>query len=376
MADVKWIDREALSRGPEYPLHQRLKNAILCKIKDSTLIPGDLLPPEIELASLYGVSRTTMRRALSELAKDGFLERTPGKGTFVKQSNSSNLEVVALICPFHQSYMNKLASGITKGLKSEGYELIIRDSEHDLELEAREIESVINMKVQGIILWPTNSKASGANPRSIELLSRTSHPSVIVDQYIDGLDTVTTDHYGGGYLLGKHLAANGYSRMAFVTNHLTLPTSVRARWEGFQEALYHNELRPAANSLFTGWPNDFEHWLKTFRPDALFCATDFIAVEVISYLNKAGIRVPEEIAVVGYDDIPSASSMLPPLTTVHQDFYAVGLSVASLLKRRIRKPSAPSKHVTLPVEVQVRASCGTQFAREAPVAVDDLSAGG
>lgn len=362
MTDLTWIDREALMREPNQPLYQRLKRAILQNIEDGTLCPGDGLPPEIELASLYAVSRTTMRRALSELTEEGFLQRIPGQGTFIRQSNPSSLEVVALICPFHQSYMNRLAAGITKGLKSDGYELIIRDSELDLELEARHIESVINTKVKGIILWPANSKISGANPRSIKLLSEAPHPSVIVDQYTDGLDTVTTDHYGGGYLLGKHLAANGYERMALVTNHLSLPTSVKARWEGFQEALYHSELEPLANSLFTGWPNGFHEWLEGFRPDALFCASDFIAVEVIGYLSKAGIRVPEDIAVVGYDDIPSASSMIPPLTTVRQDFYAVGLSVARLLKRRIQNPSVPYQHVTLPVEIQVRASCGSRKA--------------
>ena len=360
-------------REPDQPLYQRLKRAILQNIEDGTLCPGDSLPPEIELASLYAVSRTTMRRALSELTEEGFLQRVPGQGTFVRQSNPSSLEVVALVCPFHHSYMNRLAAGITKGLKSEGYELIIRDSELDLELEARQIESVINTKVKGIILWPANSKVSGTNPRTIELLSKTSHPSVIVDQYIDGLDTVTTDHYGGGYLLGKHLTENGYERMALVTNHLSLPTSVQARWQGFQEALYHGDLEPLPHSLFTDWPNGFHDWLKSFRPDALFCASDFIAVEVIGHLGKAGIRVPEDIAVVGYDDIPSASSMIPPLTTVRQDFYAVGLSVARLLKRRIQNPSAPYKHVTLPVEVKVRTSCGSRKAHGASIATGVLS---
>src|SRR5690606_19925495 len=101
-------------------------------------------------------------------------------------------------------------------------------------------------------------------------------------------------------------------------------------------------------------------WLNAERPDALLCANDMTALSILKRLSEVGISVPQQIAVVGYDDGPMAGSTSPPLTSVHQDFRAMGQSAGRLLVERIRAPHRLPRHICLPVQLTVRESCGAR----------------
>lgn len=359
-----WSDARYLTALDGIPLHEQLRTILRDKMKRGLLQPGDMLPREIELALAYGVSRTTARRALLDLVQEGLLRRVPGKGTYVQQGRSTELRAIALICPFLQWYMTDLIEGIERAARSEGYELVVRNSQKRADVEARQIEEVTQMAVAGVILWPKTPEFAASPSQAVKELLSGPTPVVVVDQTAAGVDSVTADNFGGAYLLGQHLLQLGRTRIGFVVHHTRLPITLQARWEGLVEALHNVGGESAEALLFDGWSDRerFLTWFAKEHPDALFCANDFIALEVLGMLAQRGVSVPGDVAVVGFDDIPLAASIFPPLTTVWQDFRSIGQSAGRLLVDRIRTPSRPAKHITLPVQLRVRASCGTRVA--------------
>ncbi|HET7559770.1 MAG TPA: GntR family transcriptional regulator, partial [Limnochordia bacterium] len=157
MPDAIWPDAGELSPHARTPLYQQLEDLIRSRIADGRLGPGDMLPPELDLAERFGVSRTTIRQALGALVQEGMLSRTAGRGTFVERSRPQGLHAVALVCPFTQWYMGDLIHGLERVLKSAGYELIVRNSQHSAEAEVCELEQLQSLDVAGVVLWPEST---------------------------------------------------------------------------------------------------------------------------------------------------------------------------------------------------------------------------
>lgn len=355
-----WADAKPLTEQRNRPLHQQLRGLIREKILSGQLVDGALIPPEVELAQLYGVSRTTARHAILELVREDLLHRVPGQGTFVRRQASRSLRPVTVICSFLDLYIPELIDGIEGVLSKSGYDLLIRNSKKDVHLEANHIQEAFKVGSAGVILWPKSPEFGTVPSKALQDLFVSSIPVVIVDQFVAGRNAVTSDHFGGAYLLANHLIDRGYSRIGFVTHHAHLPPSVQARWNGLKEASLNAGLALEPSFLFRNWPNttDFEAWLDARRPEVLMCANDITAIEVMSLLPRLGVRVPEDMGVAGYDDIPLAATFHPPLTTVKQDFRAIGQSAARMLLNCFQRPDTAPTHLSLPVQLQVRASCG------------------
>lgn len=364
MLSEQW-DKAEFDNTGKAPLHQQLREMIRSRILSGQIGTGDLLPPEIELAQVYGVSRTTIRRALLDLTQEGLLYRVPGQGTRVQRKRSSALKAVALICPFMHWYMLDVIDGIESVVKSQGLELVVRNSGKNAEVEAQQINELLEMSVAGIVLWPKTPEFDSSPSSAVSRLQDGSVPMVVIDQYATKVDTVNTDNFGGAYVMGNHLLNVGHNRIGFVTDHQHLPSTVQYRWDGLQESLRNHDLPINPHLLFQKWGDKeaFADWFAQEQPDALFCANDFLALEAVSLLTHMNVRIPEDVAVVGYDDLPLAASVHPPLTTIKQDFRAVGQSAGRLLVRKVAEPGLPPRHIVLPVQLQVRQSCGVMLSR-------------
>lgn len=357
----RWRNVQPLQPKPDVPLYTQLEEILREKIVGGAIAPGDMIPTELELAAMYNVSRTTARQAILNLVQEGLVYRVSGQGTFVQRRRPNKLRVVALICPFRDWYMLDLIEGIERILKAAGYELLVRNSEKNAEVEARQIHDVLQMAVAGVILWPKSPEFYLSPSAEIEALLASSVPTVVVNQFVAHANSVHTDHFGGGYLVGTHLAALGYQRIGFVTTHTQVSGSVQERLRGMREALANRELDTGNALCFTGWPDEprFAAWLNDVQPEALFCANDFLALEVMHALSSKGLQIPGDVAVVGYDDISLTSAVRPALTTVRQDFKDMGLSAARLLVQRLQNAAEKPQHMVLPVTLQVRSSCGS-----------------
>lgn len=180
------------------------------------------------------------------------------------------------------------------------------------------------------------------------------------------LDQLSVANETGAYEVTKHLVdTHGYDRIAFVAGPLDSPDSSR-RFDGFRRAIAERGVcetphRPDFHGDFTtaGGRRAAERILAAQQaPRALVCANDQTAIGVMKALQRAGLRIPEDIAVTGFDGIQLGEHLRPSLTTVVQPMAELGRTAVNMLKERMDDPSAPSRAVELSVHLEPRASCG------------------
>jgi len=261
--------------------------------------------------------------------------------------------------------------------REQGYMLIVGNAGRDPEEEERMATLLIQQQVDGIIL------ASATRESKVpDLLAAAGVPVVMVSRHIKDYqaDYVVTDNVKGGYMVTRHLIGLGHRRIAFVRGTPGASTS-EDREEGYRQALqdhgleYDETLSACGNYTSRGAYIAARDLLSHDpRPTALVCANDLMAISVIDAVIDSGLRVPEDVAVTGYDDIAWAASRSLALTTVNAGADLMAQGAVQILLQRIRKEivGAP-RHVVLPPELVVRRTCGASLPRQTkpiPLAMD------
>lgn len=240
-----------------------------------------------------------------------------------------------------------------------GYNVIFGNSENDLEKEQVYVDVLVTKQVDGLIFM-----ATGDRSQSLETLVRGGLPVVVVDRQLSALevDTVLTDNLQGGLLATRYLIASGHRRIGCITgpSHLT-PSAQRVI--GYRQALQEAGLEVDEVLMVRGDFHPRSGYEAARRlleqhplPTALFACNDMMAIGALRALAEAGLRVPEDCSIVGYDDIELASYAAPPLTTVRQDKVAIAEAALRLVLERINQPELPARCETLPVELVERQS--------------------
>ncbi|HKV01184.1 MAG TPA: GntR family transcriptional regulator [Ktedonobacteraceae bacterium] len=360
-------------------LHGQLMTYFRERILDGRLSVGTRLPTDEELAALYQISRDSVRQALALLASEGLIERVQGRGTFVSQPPSNDSPVtqvkqkqIGLVLnrtPRTQLTMDLLV-GVEQAAKSHGYNVSFTYTEGEQEQQARDIARLRANNVLGMIIWAMGDTTYDA---SIQQLQADHIPFVLMDRYFPGLaiDYVGSDNAGGGYRATEHLLILGHRRIGFVfAREETLQTtSVYERWQGYCKALQKYEVPydetlvvPDFRQLQTGTHEGLVEFLqRPDRPSAIFAVNDYVALDVLQAAKALHLRIPEDLAVVGFDDMEFAAHVHPPLTTVVQQFIDIGLRAGTLLINRIEGIVGVPKHIELPTNLIIRESCGAQL---------------
>lgn len=195
----------------------------------------------------------------------------------------------------------------------------------------------------------------------LDRLRDSGRPVVLIDHSHPGLPSVNTDHYGGGALAARHLLENGCRRLAFVTENLSNP-NFRARLEGFRDTVVMAGAELLATGIAAGgdsWDGGYHAMRQVLVggvvPDGVFAANDPAALSAMRALVEAGLEVPGDVRVVGFDDIHLASQSQPALTTVRVEKLELGRTGARLLLERVNS-GAPLEGALLPAELVVRRS--------------------
>lgn len=249
--------------------------------------------------------------------------------------------------PFFVALLHALAPAA----RAAGKVLMVYEAENDGELEQRGLERMAAGQVDGLIWVPVDVDAP-----HLALCSALNLPMVTIDRPLPGTDAVVADHVAGGRLLAQHLLELGHSRVALLSGPANLSSS-RGRRRGFLEGLA--PLQPVWEAV-TGFthelPAEVQQLLGAGGYSAVVCANDMVALGVVRHLTALGRSVPEDVSVVGFDDVAWASLMQPALTTVRQPLAALGAAAVRLLLERLEEPTRTTRGVVMPVELVVRAS--------------------
>jgi DNA-binding LacI/PurR family transcriptional regulator len=302
------------------------------------------------------VSAETREKVLAALRKMNY--RPNGLARALKRQRTETVGLV--LGDIANPFAAELSRGVREVLAARGYNLFICVSEQSAKEDLAAFDSLLDHRVDGLIVATRASKLG--NDRLAEIVEAGT-PVVAIgrDFRHPQADLVTADHLRGGYEAAQHLISLGHRRIGFIGVSLTSGLWLR-RFQGYLEALREHGL-PVEEELVAGGGASAEQpgyateemgyegmrQLLALRepPTAVFARNDFAAFGAMNAIKRAGLRIPQDIAIVGYDDVPLASHTSPPLTTVRQPTREQGRLAAELLLRRIesREPVAREERI-------------------------------
>ena len=268
-------------------------------------------------------------------------------------------------------YAAELARAVRERMAEKGFTLFICVSEHSPKEDVAAFESLTDHRVDGVIVATRASKLG--NDRLAQMIEMGIPVTLLGREFRHpAVDFVGADHLKGGYEATTHLIKLGHKRIGFIGVSLTNSLGLK-RFQGYVDALREHGL-PVEEKLIVGrqeGPDQapgysteemgYEGMKKLLsrrvRPTAIFARNDFTAIGAIGAIQEAGLRIPDDIAIVGYDDVPLARHITPKLTTVRQPTREQGHLAAEFLLRRIEHDAlAPREEKILECELVVRES--------------------
>lgn len=362
--------------GDSAPKYRKIFDDLRASIESGQLSPGARLPSEAELGETYGVSRITVAKAVRALQMQGLVSRRAGRGTHVLTPPRTSGCVFGLLIPDlgHTEIFEPVCRGIMQSPEAKSHSLLWGHALADQSTQDRDAydlcEHFIAKRVDGVFFAPLELTPAMdcTNLRIVSALERAGIPIVLLDRCFapppkrSRYDLVGIDNRRAGALLTTHLLALGLRRIAFVCKPNSAST-VAARMAGYREALFENGcLREDLTRR--GDPADpafLRALLDDLHPDAIVCANDLTAARLMTGLLEMGIRIPEEMRVVGFDDVKYASLLPVPLTTQHQNCADIGAIALRTMLQRLKNPDLPTLDVFLQTHTVVRRSCGAHL---------------
>lgn len=329
------------------PQYFQLQTWLIEQIELGIFKTDDRIPTEEAFAEMTGLARATIRQAVQNLVNMGYLSRKRRLGTFVisRSPEEKRSTIIGILIPdIRSGYAPELARGAEDEAARNKHSIILCNTD-DLYTRADfHSDRLIENNVSGVIFVPT-AATDEKNRRIIEKFLRKKIPVVLADRQIPELeiDSVTTDNIQGGYNVVKHLIRKGHRKIVIIIS--TLFSTERDRLEGYKKALSEHHISIESSFLMTNNERFTEdHYIEYVRRalslkskvTAIFAGHDRIAYLVYSVANDMGIRIPEDISLVGYDDLPFTRMHYYYLTTVHQPIYEMGQESMKLIMSRLR----------------------------------------
>jgi DNA-binding LacI/PurR family transcriptional regulator len=351
-----------IDRNSPIPQYFQLQTWLFEQIEQGVFKPNDKIPTEEELAQLTGLARATIRQAIQNLVNMGYLIRKKRLGTFVLRDQKfiDRKTMVGIIIPdIRTGYAPVLARGAEDEASRSNYSLILCNTD-DLFVKAEyHADRLIEIGISGVIFVPTAADDE-RNLQVISKFSRKNIPVVLADRTVPGknLDYVTTDNFDGAYELTKYLIQKGHRKIG-ITLSANFSTE-KQRLAGYKKALLdHNISIDPRNVQIHNGPYAEKPYMKIARSflkqndgvTAIFAGHDRIAYVIYSVAEEMGIRIPDKISMVGYDDLRPTCSHMVSLTTMHQPIYEMGQESMKLIMRRlsgeVKKPQRVILNSTL-----------------------------
>jgi LacI family transcriptional regulator len=328
-----------------------------------------------DIARMSGVSRSTVSRVINDdpnvkeatrqkvwelIHNINFQPNLAARGLAAGRTQVLGLVIpMAVASVFADPYFPLLIQGISSACNARGYSMMLWLAEPEYERRlARQI--LYSALIDGVII----ASAVMDDPIVTALTESKKVPFIMVGRHPtdSAVSYVDVDNRIGAKQAVEHLFNLGHRRVATITGPQTMVAGID-RFQGYLDALAHFKVAVDPDLISQG---DFSEKagyhamekLLPYHPQAVFAASDMMAIGAIRAIQDAGLEIPADIAVVGFDDIPDAARLHPALTTIRQPTSRSGVWAAELLIDMIENPNPALRHMILTTELVVRASCG------------------
>lgn len=368
---VRWKQEEGRMTENGKPKYFTLMEELKEKIISGRIQPGEKLPSENQFTVQYSLSRHTVRKALSLLEQEGYIEACHGKGTFCseKMHHMKKSRNIAVVTTYISDYIfPRLIQGMDNVLSEQGYSIILKNTGNSRQKEAKCLEELLQKDIDGLIIEPSKSQLSCRHPGLYENLEKYQIPYIFIQGiYTEMKDKphILMDDARGGYLVTKYLLEQGHRRITgfFKADDIQGIQRHKGYVRALQEAgipydpdlvvWFHTEDRRSKPSMMV------KEMVKTGSlPHGIVCYNDQIAVQVIESLEDCGLQVPKDISVTGYDNSLYAQRGTG-ITTIAHPQERLGEMAAELILEKINGVSEEDSKVErlIQPELIVRGSC-------------------
>ena len=350
------------------PLYERIKQELKEEIELRDLAPNTPFLSENDAIKRFGVSRITVRHTFDLLEQDGYIYRVQGKGSFVGPRNARPTKTVAFIatCIMNSGVENVLLRSFEDFLDRNNYNLIVCNNNNDFDKTENYLKRLIRNNVDAVVYVAVISETGyERNTELVQFATNNGVPVLMMDRYTesvrDRVCCVTPDNFGGAHQLTNHLLELGHRNIGILRGQWC--SSARERLDGCVAALAEHKLKIHPDHIkYFEVANDIgiiamQYAMMKDRPTVVFALNDEMAVGLIEAFTDFGVSVPDDIAVVGFDDFSSVKSPVP-LTTVRVPLWDEGQMAASLVVDILRGRNVEPVVVRVPVQLVIRESCG------------------
>jgi LacI family transcriptional regulator len=328
-----------------------------------------------EIATLAQVSRSTVSRVINNDPYVSEDTRMRVKQVIEKINYHPNIAarrlagghtgVIGLLVPmgvstlFSDPYFSMIVQGVVSAANSVNHTVVLWLAEPDF--ERRTIRQFLhNHIIDGAII-----ASNLIDDPLLKALTESDLPFILVGRHPASAEVsyVDVDNLNAAFEMVSYLARNGFTRIATITGPLNMIAGFD-RLAGYKKAMRHYGLPVQQELIFEG---DFTEQggynammrLLPSQPEAVFVASDTMSLGALRAIKESGLRVPEDLSIAGYDDMPFAATSSPPLTTIRQPIQQCGAVAAQTLVDMIERPAQTHHHIILPTELVIRSSCGS-----------------
>lgn len=357
------------------PLYQQVVTEIRSHISTGQLKPGDSVGSHHELVKEYNVSLITIKRALSDLISQGVLYSRVGKGTYVAEKKvdvdfGENKTIGLVLKNLENPFFSKILTGIDKRASESNVNLLLSSTSDQLGQEDKLIQHFLDLGVSGIIVA---SISHIYHPSSaIQNMHKNNYPYVVVSYLEDEeYNHIGVDHNKGGYIATEHLVKIGYRKIGYINSEKgNILGNVRK--DGFMRALQNNNLSfnekyvyqlPKLNGMTYyeyGYEVGRQFLTQRDRPEAIFSYNDLIALGFEKAFLEQGLSIPDDIAIIGYDNIKRGVIAQVPLSTVNQPTQKIGCEAVDFILKKLSGKAVKPRTI-LKSNIIVRDSCGAKI---------------
>ncbi|WP_068619821.1 GntR family transcriptional regulator [Paenibacillus tuaregi] len=376
-----------MSTNDRIPLYQQIQDYIRKIINSENLKPGDRIPTEKELMDQFNVSKITVVNALTGLANEKLIDRVPGKGSFVAEETDSSSTalsessipkrrghstgMIGVIMPsIHDYFAIRLIEGIEQTLNQEGYRSMIMLTDGKIEKEKDAIKELKAIGAEGLLIFPVDEENYNEEILGMKL---SGFPFLLIDRYLPGVEThfIAADGNLGTKLAVEHLWELGHRDIAICSDSPLQTVTVQERIDGYIEALKDKGalINPAhmitdfkpLSVLKDAEAHPLYRYIRNKMATAYISLNGRLGVQIYQMAKQAGLRIPEDVSIVSFDDPTSVVEEFSIFTHVKQFEKDMGNQAASQLLEVIRGGPAVTgfSKILIQPELVIRQTSGT-----------------